>query len=81
MISMKNNKAEATQAAREENEERPFYYTVGADIEMFFEGQWIAGKVIDGYRFRDGIITMETPNGKRIWCSEASASWRRPERG
>lgn len=58
----------------------PFYYTEGAEIEMFINGEWISGKVVSGYRFRDGIITMETKEGRRVWCGEASSTWREPER-
>lgn len=58
----------------------PFHYTEGAEIEMFIDGEWIHGKVVNGYRFRDGLITMETEEGNRIWCGEASGAWREPER-
>lgn len=50
----------------------PFYYTEGAEIEMFIDGKWTRGKVVNGYRFRDGLITMETAEGRRVWCGEAS---------
>ena len=43
---------------------------VGEDIEMFFEGEWIRGKVVEGYRFKEGIVTMETEDGKTIWCGQ-----------
>lgn len=58
----------------------PFYYTEGAEIEMFIDGKWTRGKVVNGYRFRDGLITMETVEGRRVWCGEASGAWREPER-
>ena len=57
-----------------------FYYTEGAEIEMFIDGKWTRGKVVNGYRFRDGLITMETAEGRRVWCGEASGAWREPER-
>lgn len=57
----------------------PFYYTVGAEIEISFNGEWVLGNVISGYRFRDGIITMITQGGKKIWCPEAREDlYRRP---
>ena len=56
----------------------PFFYTEGAEIEMFIDGKWICGKVVNGYRFRDGLITMETAEGRRVWCGEASGAWREP---
>ena len=31
----------------------PFYYTEGAEIEMFIDGKWTRGKVVNGYRFRE----------------------------
>lgn len=43
---------------------------VGEDIEMFFEGEWIRGKVVEGYRFKEGIVTMEIEDGKTIWCGQ-----------
>jgi hypothetical protein len=58
----------------------PFYYTEGAEIEMLYMGEWIRGKVVSGYRFQDGIITMVTDDGRRIWCGEGSGQWRYPER-
>ena len=54
----------------------PFYYTEGAEIEMFIDGKWTRGKVVNGYRFRDGLITMETAEGR----GKASGAWREPER-
>lgn len=63
-----------------ENKQEPFYYTVGAEIEIFFKGKWIYGSVIAGYRFQDGLITMITPEGKKIWCPEGRPDlYREPE--
>lgn len=71
----------AAQAAWERSRmKEPFYYTEGAEIEMFIDGKWTRGKVVNGYRFRDGLITMETAEGRRVWCGEASGAWREPER-
>ena len=41
----------------------PFYYTEGAEIEMFIDGKWTRGKVVNGYRFRDGLITRDAVCG------------------
>lgn len=30
------------------------------------------------YRFKDGIVTLETPEGKRIWCGEDRKELYRP---
>ncbi len=53
-----------------ENRQEPFYYTVGAEIEILSQGEWTRGRVAGGYRFRDGLITMVTGDGKTIWCPE-----------
>lgn len=37
---------------------------------MFVNGEWKRGRVVEGYRFKDGIVTIETPEGERIWCGE-----------
>ena len=46
-----------------------FVNTLGAPVEIFYEGEWIKGKIADGYRFRDGIVTVETPDGRKISCA------------
>lgn len=48
-----------------------FPCVLGQPAEMFFEGKWVRGKIVDGYRFRDGIVTIETDEGKRIWCGQS----------
>ena len=48
-----------------------FPYVVGQKAEIFYEGKWRKGKIVEGYRFRDGIVTIETETGKRIWCGES----------
>ena len=48
-----------------------FPYVLGQPAEIFFEGKWVRGKIVDGYRFRDGIVTIETDEGKRIWCGQS----------
>ena len=56
-----------------------FPEVVGEDIEMLFEGEWVRGKVVKGYRFKDGIVTMETEDGKTIWCGQDRTDiYRRP---
>lgn len=32
-----------------------FPYVVGQPAEIFYNGKWIQGKIVAGYRFRDGI--------------------------
>ena len=56
-----------------------FPEVVGEDIEMLFEGEWLRGKVVKGYRFKDGIVTMESIDGRTIWCGQDRTDiYRRP---
>lgn len=48
-----------------------FPWIVGELTEMFIDGQWVRGKIVEGYRFNDGIVTIEDENGKRYWCGES----------
>ena len=48
-----------------------FPCVLGQPAEIFFEGEWVRGKIVDGYRFRDGVVTIETDEGKRIWCGQS----------
>lgn len=50
---------------------RKFPEIEGEPAEIFFEGQWHKGHIVAGYRFQDGIVTIETAEGKRIWCGQA----------
>ena len=45
-----------------------FPNVIGAPIEMFVNGVWEKGEVINGYRFNDGIVTMKTSDGRTFWC-------------
>lgn len=60
-----------------ENEEI-FPHVVGQEAEMFINGEWKRGRVVEGYRFKDGIVTLETPEGERIWCGEDRKELYRP---
>lgn len=55
-----------------------FPYIVGQPAEIFCNGKWEKGKIVDGYRFQDGIVTIRTDNGKEIWCGEARKDLYRP---
>ena len=35
-----------------------FPYVEGQPAEIYFDGKWHRGKIIAGYRFRDGIVTV-----------------------
>lgn len=43
---------------------------VGQSAEMLVNGTWIKGKIVKGYRFNDGIVTIETEDGKQYWCGQ-----------
>ena len=43
-----------------------FPYVEGQPAEIYFDG-----KIIAGYRFRDGIVTVQTEDGQKIWCGES----------
>lgn len=60
-----------------ENEEI-FPHVVGQEAEMLIDGEWKRGRVVGGYRFKDGIVTLETPEGERIWCGEDRKDLYRP---
>ena len=42
----------------------------GSQIEMLVDGTWIKGTVVEGYRYQDGIVTIETADGHRYWCGQ-----------
>ena len=62
----------AIEALKEkEQEEYPsFPCVIGASAEMYVDGRWIKGKIVKGYRFADGVVTIETADGKRYWCGQ-----------
>ena len=61
-----------------ETQEKPFPFVVGQPAEMFFDGKWEKGKIVAGYRFNDGIVTIETEDGRRIWCGQDRTDIYRP---
>lgn len=64
----------------QESEEYSFPEVFGESIEMLIDGVWIKGKVIEGYRSRDGIVNMETEDGKKYWCGcERTECYRQPK--
>ena len=48
-----------------------FPYVAGQPAEIYFGGKWHRGKIYPGYRFQDGIVTVQTEDGKKIWCGES----------
>ena len=45
-----------------------WYDRIGNTIEMRVGRGWIKGTVIDGERTGDGIVNMETAEGRKYWC-------------
>lgn len=60
------------------NKNERFPHIVGQEAEIYFNGEWKRGKIVNGYRFRDGVVTIETQDGERIWCSEEGTHLYRP---
>lgn len=61
-----------------DDDETRFPYIEGELAEMFVDGEWIKGRIVDGYRFRDGVVTIETNDGKRYWCGQDKTALYRP---
>lgn len=61
-----------------ETQEKPFPFIVGQPAEMFIDGKWEKGKIVAGYRFNDGIVTIETEDGRRLWCGQDRTDIYRP---
>ena len=54
-------------------ETEKFPYVLGQPAEIFCDGQWIRGKIVNGYRFQDGVVTIETNDGRKLWCGQDRA--------
>lgn len=50
----------------------------GEKAEMYVDGKWIKGKIIEGYRFRDGVVTIEDKHGNQYWCGQDRTDLYRP---
>lgn len=55
-----------------------FPHIEGQAAEIYHNGKWNKGKIFAGYRFRDGIVTVLTGSGEKIWCGEARKELYRP---
>jgi len=48
---------------------RPSFPEVLGELgEIFCDGKWYRGRIVDDFRFREGIVTIETDDGQRVWC-------------
>ena len=68
----------ALEKQERETQEKPFPFVVGQPAEMFFDGKWVKGKIVAGYRFNDGVVTIETEDGRRLWCGQDRTDIYRP---
>ena len=68
----------ALEQQERETQEKPFPFVVGQPAEMFFDGKWVKGKIVAGYRFNDGVVTIETEDGRRLWCGQDRKDIYRP---
>lgn len=55
-----------------------FPYKIGQPTEVFFDGEWRKGKIVAGYRYMDGIVTIQLENGRRTWVGESRKDLYRP---
>lgn len=62
----------------EAKENLKFTYVVGQPAAIFHEGKWHEGTIEAGYRFRDGIVTIRTKDGKKLWCGESRKELYKP---
>ena len=68
----------ALEKQEHETQEKPFPFIVGQSAEMFIDGKWEKGKIVAGYRFDDGVVTIETEDGRRLWCGQDRTDIYRP---
>ena len=68
----------ALEKQERETQEKPFPFVVGQSAEMFFDGKWVKGKIVAGYRFNDGVVTIEAEDGRRFWCGQDRTDIYRP---
>ena len=54
----------------EEKIRNPFI-TAGKKAKMLVDGVWHEGEIVKGYRYNDGIVTIETEDGQRFWCGQS----------
>ena len=65
---------------------KKWYDIIGSGIEMRLrdrvdpgKSRWIRGQVVAGYRYQDGITTMQSDDGRTIWCGVESNDYRKPK--
>ena len=57
-----------------------FPYVAGQPAEIYHNGKWHRGKIYPGYRFQDGIVTVQTEDGKKTAArTEQGSAEQRPQ--
>ena len=56
-----------------------WYDRIGNTIEMLVGNGWITGIIVNGERTGDGIVNMETAEGRKYWCGVCSGCYRKTE--
>lgn len=77
-IQARDMAIKALENQERETQEKPFPLVVGQPAEIFCNGKWEKGKIVKGYRFNDGVVTIETENGRRLWCGQDRTDIYRP---
>lgn len=49
----------------------PYYHKVDTPVLIYWEDKWQNGKIINGYRTRDGLVHVQADDGRRISFGEA----------
>ena len=65
-IQARDMAIKALENQERETQEKPFPLVVGQPAEMFIDGKWEKGKIVKGYRFNDGVVTVEAEDRRRF---------------
>lgn len=49
----------------------PYYYKIGTPVLVYWESKWQNGRIISGYRTRDGVVHVQLNDGQTISFGEA----------
>ena len=77
-IDLVISELDALEKQERETQEKPFPLVVGQLAEIFCNGKWEKGKIVEGYRFNDGVVTVEVEDGRRFWCGQDRTDLYRP---
>lgn len=51
--------------------QEPYYYEIGAPVLIYWEDKWQNGQITNGYRTRDGLVHVQTDDGRTVSFGEA----------